>query len=154
MASRGGPRSNRVWSVMIRSVLRSSCVQWPVTWCGEIPHSKQFLNRRTSNEAKTIHGTSEVSDPPWHEQALLTSQSRQIRVERRWMRHFDPTTDSRREQSQARRSRSQEIDSVLQCFLSRGEFAPSNSHSLVLPSPTVLWDLWINKNRANMRRLL
>ena len=61
---------------------------------------------------KTIHGISEVSDPPWHEQALLTSQSRQIRVERRWMRHFDPTTDSRREQSQARRSRSQEIDSV------------------------------------------
>lgn len=67
------------------------------------------------------------------------------RVERRWTQHFDPTTVSRREQSQTWRGRSQEMESVLQrvvCPASRGEFAPSNSHSLVLLSLAVLGDLW------------
>lgn len=59
------------------------------------------------------------------------------RVERRWTQQFDPTTDSRREQSQTQRRRLQGTDGVLQqlaCLVSRGQFAPSNSHSLVFPA--------------------
>lgn len=54
-----------------------------------------------------------MSEPPWHEHVLLNSQSRQITVERRWIQRVDPTTDSRREQSETRGGQSQETGSVL-----------------------------------------
>lgn len=76
-----------------------------------VSSSKQW----TSSEAKkTKHSWDfKVSEPPWHEHVLLNSQSRQITVERRWIQRVDPTTDSRREQSETRGGQSQETGSVL-----------------------------------------
>lgn len=65
-------------------------------------------------QKKTKHSWDfKVSEPPWHEHVLLNSQSRQITVERRWIQRVDPTTDSRREQSETRGGQSQETGSVL-----------------------------------------
>lgn len=61
---------------MIPSLLWSSCSRgWDVMW--EILYSKQVA---VSNFqwGKNHFFDFEVSDPPWHERALLTSQSRQI----------------------------------------------------------------------------
>lgn len=92
-------------------------------------------------QKKTIHVIFKVSDPPWQRAGAASFTEQADRVERRRTQRFDPTTESEREQSQTRRRWSQETDSVLQqavCPVSRGQFAPSNSHSLVSPSLAVL----------------
>lgn len=79
-------------------------------WGNPVLKAVSSSKQRTSDEAKTIHwGCFKMSDPPWHEEVLLISQSRQIEWRGGGTRHVDPTTDSRREQSQTRRSRSKEI---------------------------------------------
>ena len=77
VASRVGPRSNRVRSVVIPSLLWNSCSRGQERDVGKTLIQSSFKHS-TSNEAKTIHGIFKVSDPPWHEQVLLISQSRQI----------------------------------------------------------------------------
>ena len=64
------------------------------------PLFKHFQTHSFQWGKKPFVGSLKVSDAPWHEQALLISQSRQIEWRGGW--RFDPTTESRREQWRAR----------------------------------------------------
>lgn len=129
-ASGGGPTSSRVWSVIIPSI----CSGTPALEARIEIRGNPFIQTVDFQiRQKPFMGFQGVwSSVAWAGAASLTEQA--DRVERRWTQHVDPTTDSRREQSQTRRSRSQEIGSVLQWV----EFVQCPGESL-LPQTATPW---------------
>lgn len=139
-------QSNRVQPAMIPSVLRKSCWKRDKSSNRQTPmgHKKPF----------TAGFFSTASNPPWRERALLISQSRQIRVARRWMQRVDPTTDSRRG---AVTNPEQPVTDSRSCFrvyslssVQERALTPSNSHCLDFLPLVILWDLWKEREQKWM----